>query len=103
MLHFFPVVMLGIMLCFVGNQFPYLVIWFPFVFGRNDDDVMTMLPRICRSTVTAAIWTAAHTLSWFVSFVTDGISMKLTLLPVNLDMNVSYASLNATSPTVFPR
>ena len=45
---------------FAGDQFPYLVIWLPSVFNRGEVDAMTMYPRICRSTVSAATNRTCH-------------------------------------------
>ena len=36
----------------LGNQSPYLVIWFAFVVYCGQDDAMTMLAQICRSVTT---------------------------------------------------
>ena len=104
------------------DQFPYLVIWFPFVFDWRLDDAMTMLEQICRSTVTLGTFTslhlqsfrkvrtAIHTLSQLASFGSDGIFMELTLLPVidselfrKQGMDVDDALLYASAPAVSSR
>ena len=105
-----------------GDQFPYLVIWFPFVFDWRLDDAMTMLGQKCRSTVTVGTFTslhlqsfrkvrtAIHTLYQLASFGSDGIFMELTLLLVigselfmKQGMDVNCALFYATAPTVSSR
>ena len=87
--------MMLMLICFgPGNQFPYLVIWFPFVFGCRQADVMTMEEQICKSATTSRATTglllqsscprsvAVTTLSRFASFLSGSINMDITLFPV---------------------
>ena len=77
-----------------GYQFPYLVIWLPFVFSCRQYDVMTMLVQICKSATTPRAITglllqsssqrriATTTLSRCASFSWGGTNMDIILLPI---------------------
>ena len=59
---------------FLGDQFPYLVIWSPFVFLGIKGDVMTMCP---------AIWKSSAASRWVFSWVN---AIMLAFAVRNMDM-----------------